>query len=80
MVELAHGASPDAFEQIARDAGIEPLRMKAGILLSSEVDALRRVFPSLTGTEQGSVPVPAALQSIVRSVRIFKPRSFTSES
>jgi hypothetical protein len=77
---LAHDASPDQFEQIARDAGLEPLRMKAGVLLSSEVSALRHLFPSLTGEEQGSIPVPAALQHIVRSVRVFRPRSFTSES
>jgi hypothetical protein len=75
VLETLPDADRDQLEKLLRARGFDPLPMKVGVLLSSELDALRKLLPGLAGTEVGELPVPEELRHAVRSVRIFKPRS-----
>jgi hypothetical protein len=78
LLETLPGADRDQLQQLLRGMGLDPLPMQAGIVLSAEVEALRKLLPGLSGTETGELSVPDRLKSAVRSICIFKPRSFHS--
>ena len=78
LLETSPGADRDQLQRLLRAIGLDPLPMKAGIVLSAEVEVLRKLLPGLSGTETGELPVPDELKNAVRSIRIFKPRSFHS--
>jgi hypothetical protein len=75
ILELFPDADRDKVAQHLRGIGFDPLPMKAGILLSAEVEDLRRILPALSGNEIGELSVPDELSKAVRSIHIFKPRS-----
>jgi hypothetical protein len=76
LVELQREADREAVQALLRARGFEPLPMKAGILLGGEVEALRQLLPGFDETATGPHPVPELLKDTVRSIRMFKPRSF----
>ena len=81
-VELLIESLPDAdraqTEQLLRQLGFDPVPMKVGFLLAGEVTALKRLFPTLTGSETNVIATPETLRTYVQSVRLFKPRSLYS--
>lgn len=78
LFELTPGSDPAGVETILRGHGLDPLPMKAGFLVSAELDAVQKLLPGVRGTEAGDLPAPAALANSVRSIRFFKPRSLHS--
>lgn len=75
LLEIESGADIDRVLRYLRGKGFDPLPMKAGVLLSADIAALRNLLPGIAGTEAGELPIPADLKGIVRSIRLFKPRS-----
>ena len=75
LLELLPDADRDELQRQLRGVGLDPLPMKAGILLSAEHEDLKRLLPQLSGTETGAIPVPDQLKKLVGAIRIFKPRS-----
>ena len=44
-------------------------------MLSADLDTMRNLQPSLTGTETGDLPVPDEMKDAIRSIKVLKPRS-----
>jgi hypothetical protein len=61
-----------------RQQGFDPLPMKAGFLLSDELEKIHTLLAGISGTEQHELPVPDEMKPMVRSIRLFKPRSLHS--
>jgi hypothetical protein len=75
ILEVGSDAERDSIMVRLGQLGFEPLAMKVGVLLAGNIDSLRRLIPTLTGAETGSLPVPTDLRPAVRSIRVFGPRS-----
>jgi hypothetical protein len=75
LLETLPGADRDRLQSLIRARGLDPLPMKAGFLLSAELEAVRKLLPGLVGTETGEPPIPEEMKNMVHSIRFFKPRS-----
>lgn len=75
VLEVGSDAERESVLVRLRQLGFDPLTMKVGILLAEDIQSLRRLLPTLTGAEIGSLPVPPDLAPAVRSIRVFGPRS-----
>jgi len=75
ILEVGSDAERDSVMERLRQLGFDPLAMKVGVLLAGDIESLRRLIPTLTGAEIGSLPVPTDLSPAVRSIHVFGPRS-----
>jgi hypothetical protein len=75
ILKVGSDAERDSVMERLRQLGFDPLAMKVGVLLAGDVESLRRLIPTLTGAEIGSLPVPTDLAPAVRSIHVFGPRS-----
>jgi hypothetical protein len=75
ILEVSSDAERDSVMERLRQLGFDPLAMKVGVLLAGDIESLRRLIPTLTGAEIGSLPVPTNLSPAVRSIHVFGPRS-----
>jgi hypothetical protein len=80
ILEARSDAERDSVIEHLRQLGFDPLAIKVGVLLAGDIESLRRLIPTLTGAEIGSLPVPTDLAPAVRSIRVFGPRSLAYES
>ncbi len=78
LLETLPGADRDRLQDLLRARGFDPLSMKAGFLLSTELEAVRALLPGIVGTETGDLPIPEEMKTMVYSICFFKPRSFHS--
>jgi len=75
LLETLPGVDRDQLQAFLRAQGFEPLPMKAGLLLSAELEDLQQLLPGLNSITADTVPIPEALATMVQAVRIFRPRS-----
>lgn len=75
ILEVGSDSERDSVMARLWQLGFDPLVMKVGVLLAGDISALRRLIPTLTGAESGSLPVPPDLAPAVRSIQVFGPRS-----
>lgn len=78
ILQVRPGVDCDRLGDRLRAQGFDPQPMRVGILLSAELSALRKLLPTLTGTEAVEIAVPEELKDFVLSIQVFKPRSFRS--
>ena len=76
ILEILPGADRDKLQSDLRAQGFDPLPMKIGILLAGDLDALRKVVPTLSGVDE--VTVPDNLKHVVRAIHVVKPRRLHS--
>ena len=78
LFEAQPGAERTALREWLRSHGLDPVPMKAGFLVTAELESLQKAIPSLAGTETGDLPTPDELSHHVRRVRVYKTRSRTA--
>ena len=62
VLEALPGADRDRLQDYLRGQGFDPLPMKVGLLLSADLESLKRLLPTLAGTESGELAVPQELR------------------
>jgi len=75
ILEVFADADRNRLAAALRARGLDPLPMKVGFMLSADLDTMRNLQPSLTGTETGDLPVPDEMKDAIRSIKVLKPRS-----